>query len=185
MVLLIIGLTLFFIAHLSGLAPKIKARLRERMGAVAFRGAYAIVSGVGFALIIFGYRAATTEVVYTPPSWAPMLAHATMPIAFILLAGANMPSNFRRDFRHPMALGVLLWALTHLVANGTVQDVALFGSFAVYALIDMFLIQSKKLPQPPLPRRKDLVVVAAGLVAYLAVFLIHNHLVYIGGPTFA
>lgn len=181
MILLAIGLGLFFVAHLSGLAPATKAQLRDRLGTLGFRGVYSLVSLVGLVLIVLGYQAADPIPVYTPPAWAPKLAHAVMPFAIILVAGANMPSNLRRFIRHPMSLGVFLWAATHLTANGSVPDLLLFGSFAVYALIDALVVRTPKPAPPKQPARKDLILVIAGLVAYGAIFYVHNQLIYISG----
>lgn len=184
MVLLAIGLALFLVTHLSDLAPVITARLRNRLGVWPYRAVYSLLATGALLLIIVGYDQAVTGVVYYPPAWAQSLAHATIPIAFILVAAALLPTNIRRFIPRPAAVGVLIWALTHLVANGLVQDVAMFGVFAVYALIDILLLGPRASAALAQPRRKDVIVVSVGLALYLVVFLIHTQLIYIGGPIF-
>ncbi|MCI4663112.1 MAG: NnrU family protein [Neomegalonema sp.] len=184
MIMLLGGIALFFLTHLIGLAPQTRDGLRTRLGAGGYRGLYALVSTAGLVLMIIGYRAADAGQLYYPPAWGLKLAHGLMPIAIILGFAAVLPSNAKRFVRHPMALGVLLWAIVHLINNGALADVILFGAFAVYALIDMFVLASGKPAPPAQPSRNDLILVFAGVVGYGVIFLIHTQLKYIGGPVF-
>ena len=179
MALLILGLVLFFVAHLSSLAGPAKKRLRTRMGEPAFLGLYSLISLGGLALMVIGYQAAdgTPHGLYLPPDWAKSTAHAAMPIAFILVAGGSAPTNFRRLARHPMAIGVLIWAVIHLIANHTVEDLVLFGAFAIYALLDIFVVGASKPMPPRQPPIRDVLAVAGGFVIYAVVVYVHNQFV--------
>lgn len=176
MTLLLTGLGLFLIPHLIGLARPLKGALRRALGRGGWRGVHALLSLSGLALIIVGYRAAPVEPLYVPP-FGQGLGHALLPLAFVLLAGAHAPSNLKRYVRHPMDLGVMLWAGTHLAMTGDLASVLLFGVFGAYALLD-FLLSPIPATPPTQPARRDLILVVVAVVAYGAAALIHGLLGY-------
>lgn len=179
MILLIIGLVLFFATHLSGLFGSTRAALRARLGDGLFYAIYSLLSIGGVVLMVLGYQMAEGDAhgLWSPPEWARSFAHSAMPIAVILVVGGAAPTNFRRFAAHPMALGILIWAAVHLVNNHAVEDLILFGAFAVYALLDLFVISAGK----PLPERRpairDVLAVAGGLAAYGGTVYVHNQFV--------
>lgn len=174
MYLLVAGMVVFFGVHLFPIAATARSRLIGRIGLGAYKGFFSVVALLGLLLIVIGYRDAPFEPVYPPIDAARGLAHAVMPLAFILVAGANMKSNLKRFVRHPLSLGVLAWALVHLAANGDLASVLLFGGFAAFSVIDMLFISESPPPPPPRPRIKDLMLVLAGGVAFLAVMWLHG-----------
>jgi uncharacterized membrane protein len=110
-----------------------------RRGEGAWKGLYSVASLVGFVLIVYGYGQASTEpvVLWAPQLWARHLASLLMLLSFILLAAAYVPRNgLKAAVHHPMVLGVKVWALAHLLANHTLADLLLFGSFLVWAVLD-------------------------------------------------
>ena len=137
---LILGLIVFLGVHsVRIVADGWRSAQIARRGLNAWKGLYSLVSLAGFALIIWGYGLARTQpqALWTPPRWAPHLSSLLMLFAFILLVAAYVPSNgIKRGVRHPMLLGVMLWAIAHLLANGTLADLLLFGSFGVWAVLD-------------------------------------------------
>ena len=137
MTLLIIGLVLFLGAHSTRIfADGWRTRFIAERGTNAWKGLYALVSLLGFALLIWGYGQARQQpvVLWASPTWTRHLAAVlTMP-AFVLLAAAYVPGNgIKARLHHPMVLGVKVWALSHLLANNTLADVLLFGGFLLWA----------------------------------------------------
>ena len=140
MTVLILGLILFLGTHSVRIfADGWRSAQIARRGAGAWKGLYTIVSLLGFALIVWGYGLARAQptALWAPPLWARHLAALLMIFAFILLAAAYVPSNGIKSWvQHPMLLGVKVWALAHLLANHTLADLLLFGSFLVWAVLD-------------------------------------------------
>ena len=137
--MLISGLVIFLGIHaLRVWGEGVRSALLVRLGPLGFKGAYSIASLAGFYLLIVGYGQARLEPV---PLWTPPhgMAHATvalMWISMVLLAAAQIPRNaIKARLRHPMVLGVKVWALAHILANGTLHDVLLFGGFLVWAVL--------------------------------------------------
>ena len=139
-VYLSIGLVLFLGVHsLRLFADDWRTRTVSRIGEGAWKGLYAVVALAGFALIVWGYGLARQQplVLWTPPAaMRHVAALLTLP-AFVLLVAAYVPRNyFKARLHHPMLLATKLWALAHLLANGTLADVLLFGGFLVWAVAD-------------------------------------------------
>ena len=137
--MLIAGLVIFLGIHaLRVWGEGVRSALLVRLGPLGFKGVYSIASLAGFYLLIVGYGQARLEPVqlWTPPHG---MAHATvalMWVSMVLLAAAEVPGNgIKARLRHPMVLGVKVWALAHILANGTLHDVLLFGSFLGWAVL--------------------------------------------------
>ena len=173
MLLLIAGLLLFLGVHsLSIVNEPLRNRLADRLGVVGWQAIYALIAIVGFVLIIQGYAAARLEPVllYAPPAW---LRHASMLLllpVFILLLATYLPGRIQRATKHPMLLATKIWAFAHLLANGMLHDVVLFGAFLAWAVVDR--ISMKRRVQRPLPGAKssklnDAIAVVAGLLLYV------------------
>ena len=105
-----------------------------------------------------------------------------MPISMILLAAANIQTNIKKFIKHPMLIGILIWSFVHLIANADLRSIILFGSFGLYALIDIFF--SKKVLTTNIEVKytlsKDIMVIIIGLVAYLIIVYYHQ---FIAGVT--
>lgn len=138
MLLLILGLGLFLGVHSVGYAaPRLRAAGIGRFGLSGWKIPHALLSLVGFLLIVKGYVAARGDTVlfYAPPVWTRHLASLLMLPAFVLLVAAYIPGTWlKARFGHPMLLSTKLWALAHLLANGMLHDLLLFGSFLVWAV---------------------------------------------------
>ncbi|MGQ3001934.1 MAG: NnrU family protein [Hydrogenophaga sp.] len=174
---LIIGLVLFLGVHsVSIVSPQGRDALAGRMGEGGYKGAYALVSFVGLALIVWGYGLARQAPVllYTPPTGLRHLALLLMLPVFVLLFAAYLPGRIQRVAKHPMLLAVKCWALAHLLANGTLADVLLFGGFLAWAVADRISVKRRAaaglLRSPPaLPgsMANDAIALVGGLVVYL------------------
>ena len=139
MEMLIAGLVIFLGIHaLRVWGEGLRGALLLRLGSMGFKGVYSIASLAGFYLLIVGYGQARLEPVqlWTPP---PGMGHATvalMWVSMVMLASAEIPRNaIKARLRHPMVLGVKVWALSHILANGTLHDLLLFGGFLVWAVL--------------------------------------------------
>lgn len=171
---LYLGLALFFGIHLAQAIAATRHMMSEKLGDGPRKGVIALISFLGLGLMIYGYQVAPFDPVYEPLSSARGIAHAVMPLAFIAITGAHAPSNFKRYLRHPMSIAVLAWALTHLSANGDWASVLLFGGFALFTLMDIF-VTGRPGPTPPArPRVNDMIAIVVGMVLYGAVVWAHG-----------
>lgn len=175
MTFLLFGLGLFFGIHAIPMFPSFRASLQARFGEMRFKGIYSMVALSGFALILFGMSRADFRPVFTPPDWAPLIAYLAMPISFCLLVAAYMPNNFRRVIRNPMLSGVIVWSVVHLLANGDLASILLFGAFGLYAIVDIVSVNRRSPAETPArqPLLKDVLVLAIGFAAFWVVRYYH------------
>jgi len=188
MATLILGLVLFLGIHsVRIVADGMRTRFIAQRGAMAWKGLYAIVAIAGFVLICVGFGLARQQpvVLWSPPRWTHDLAAPLTLVAFILVVAAYVPANgIKARTRDPMILGVKTWALAHLLANGTLADVILFGSFLAWAVLDFRAVRQRRRAgaEPPVaaPRRgRSAITVVAGVLAWM-LFAFHLHLPLIG-----
>jgi uncharacterized membrane protein len=185
MTILVLGLIFFLGVHsISIVAPAWRDARRDKLGEGTWKGLYSVVSLAGFVLIIVGYGMARQqpEVLYTPPGWLRHLALLLLVPVFPLLLAVYLPGRIKTAAKHPMLLATKLWALAHLLANGTLADVLLFGGFLVWAVADR--ISFKHRVQRPLPglapsALNDVIAVVGGLALYV-VFMLWAHVWLIG-----
>lgn len=173
MPLLIIGLVLFIGVHSVAIfAPALRARTIHRLGEGAWKGLYALVSLVGFVLISYGFGLARQApvVLYSPPIWLRHVALILMLPVFPLIIAAYLPGRIKTAAKHPMLAAVKLWAFAHLLANGMLADILLFGGFLAWAVVDRISLKRRSIPQvlrtaPPGPWN-DVIAVVLGLAVY-------------------
>jgi uncharacterized membrane protein len=137
---LILGLVIFLGTHsIRIVAEGWRTRARAQWGEATFKGVYSLVSLVGFGLVIYGFGLAreTPTMLWMPPRGMRHAASLLTLIAFVFLAAAYVPRNaIKARFHHPMVLSVKIWALAHLLANGSLAHMVLFGSFLAWAVLD-------------------------------------------------
>lgn len=173
MAILIVGLVLFLGVHsLAIVSPSLRARTIQRSGERVWKGLYALVSLVGFALICYGFGLARQApvILYSPPTWLRHLTLLLMLPVFPLLIAAYLPGRIKTWAKHPMLAAVKLWAFAHLLANGSLADVLLFGGFLAWAVMDRISMKRRSAPQvlrtaPPGPWN-DAIAVVLGLAIY-------------------
>lgn len=140
MTALIVGLLVFLGAHSVRIfAEGWRTQQIARLGANTWKALYSVISIIGFVLLIWGYGQARADPawVWTPPTGMRHLASLLTLAAFVLLAAAYVPRNhIKARLHHPMVLAVKTWALAHLLANGTLHAVVLFGAFLAWAIAD-------------------------------------------------
>lgn len=182
MLVLLLGLVLFLGVHsVRIVAPAWREAMIARRGETAWKGVYSLVAGLGLVLIVWGYGLARAEpvVLYSPPVWARHLALVLMMPVFVMLAAAYIPGRIKTALKHPMLAAVKLWAVAHLIANGTLADVVLFGSFLAWAVADRISVKRRPAAEgavpglPPAPAN-DLIAVVVGATLYV-VFLLFLH----------
>jgi uncharacterized membrane protein len=172
MTYLVLGLIVFLGIHsISIVAPAWRDQTAARLGN-AWRGVYSLISIAGFVLIIWGYAIARRDPVmlYMPSAGTQYLTALFMLPVFPLFIAAYFPGRIKAAVKHPMLLSVMLWALAHLIAIGTLADVVLFGGFLAWALLDRFSFAWRaQRPNPAAPSMKvnDGIAIVAGLVIYV------------------
>lgn len=183
---LIAGLVLFFAAHAPAIARNLRDRLRASLGMAGYRGAVSLVAIAGLALIVWGfgaYRDSGYIQIWDPPMWTRHLAFLiTLPV-FILLIAAYTPGNIKARLGHPMLTAIKFWALAHLLANGDLGGMLLFGSFLAWAV--MARIAAKRRGERAVVANPswvwDAVAVAGGVALWLLT-LKYLHAALIGVP---
>ena len=183
--MLIAGLVIFLGIHaLRVWGEGVRSALVLRLGPMGFKGAYSIASLAGFYLLIVGYGQARMEPVslWTPPHGMAHATAALMWVSMVLLAAAQIPRNaIKARLRHPMVLGVKVWALAHILANGTLHDVLLFGGFLVWAVLsfraarqrDRAALEAGEIAEsPPVSGVATIGAVLAGTAAWVAFILV-------------
>lgn len=187
MLLLIIGLVLFLGIHsVSIVAEGWRDSTMQRVGEGAWKGIYSLVSLAGFGLIVWGYGEARLDPVllYAPPAWLRHVGMLVLLPVFPLLVAVYFPGRIKRVAKHPMLLATKLWALAHLLMNGMLADVLLFGGFLIWAIADRISMKRRtQRPLPSLPESKinDVIVFVVGIGIYF-VFVKWLHTVLIGIP---
>lgn len=182
---LLIGLILFFGIHsVSIAAPAWRDRQVARLGELPWKGLYSLIAFAGLCLIVYGYSQArlTPVPLYNPPTGLRHAAWLLMLPVFVLLLAAYLPGRIKNAAKHPMLAATKLWALAHLLANGNLADVLLFGSFLAWAVADRISLKRRApraVPGAPAGRFNDAIAVVGGLGLYAA-FMGGLHLGLIG-----
>jgi uncharacterized membrane protein len=185
MTMLILGLLIFLGAHSVRIfADGWRTRQLARLGEGKWKGLYSVVSAVGLVLIVWGYGLARAEptVLWMPPLWTRHVAALLTVPAFILIVAAYVPGNrIKAGLGHPMVAGVKVWAFAHLLANGTLAGVILFGAFLAWAVADFASARRRDrragTVYPAGTIARDAVAVIVGLVAWAAfAFYLHGWL---------
>lgn len=181
------GLLLFIGAHSTSIvAPSWRDRVVERIGLRPWQGIYAVVSLLGLVLIVRGYSDLRnqTEFLYILPRWVHAISMTLMLPVFPLLLASYFPGGVKTVAKHPTLVAVKLWALAHLLANGSVADVLLFGSILAWAVVNRISLKARPgrtiaTAQPG--QWNDLIVVIGGLMLY-SLMIQFGHRLLIGMP---
>jgi uncharacterized membrane protein len=188
LLVMILGLVLFLGVHTLTTRRELRARVIASSGEGGYKIGYALVSLLGLVLIIWGfahYRATGWIDVWYPPIASKHITVALMLPAVILVVASYIRGRIYTALKHPMLAGVKLWAAAHLLANGDLGSIILFGSFLGWAVFDRVSLKHRAdTGAPPIPVGgvgNDLIAVAVGVVAYLALAFVF-HPVVIGVP---
>ena len=173
MTIFVAGILLFFGTHLwTALARAPRDAMIRKIGAGPYRGLYSLAALAGLALIIVGWRSADASLLYAPPEWGRHAAFLLTLAALVLLASAYLPKGrIASAAKHPMLAGVKLWAFGHLLANGEIRSVMLFGAFLAFGVIDRIAVKRRGEATPKAgPAGADIIVLATGAVLWVAVY---------------
>ncbi|MCB1503896.1 MAG: NnrU family protein [Hyphomicrobiaceae bacterium] len=191
MIAMIIGLVAFFTIHLIPTSPEMRKGLVDRFGEGPYRIAFSIGSFIALIVIVLGYHKLQVMTGKNPVLWEPPLAlrHVTLGLmlpAMWLLVAAYVPSKLRTMVKHPMLAAVKVWALAHLLANGDMGSIILFGSFLIWAVYDRISVKKRGGGRGPLGEKQgsligDAVVIVVGSALYLFM-LQYGHQLLIGVP---
>lgn len=180
MTLLIAGVFLWSVTHLLPAAlPTVRTQLAKRLGTGPYRGLFSLDIALSLLLIIFGWRSADAVVLYQPPlpfgPWVMVL----MLISLVLFVGSSMPTNIKRQVRHPQMMAVVAWSVAHLLCNGDSRSVVMFGGLGIWALLEILFINRRDgawARPEPVPHSKDLVVLLAAGITFAALVYFHGTL---------
>lgn len=179
MTALIMGVLIWALTHfIPTIEQPLKGRLIDRLGENGYKGVFSLLILSAIVLIVVGWRSTPEQFLYVAPVWARSVSQVLMVIAFLLIGAAQYPTRIKRVIRHPMLLGVAVWAISHLLVNGTPRALILFGGLGVWALLEMWLINRRDGPYeppeaPPLAREIRGVLISA--VVFSVVLLLHPY----------
>lgn len=184
MTLLIIGIVVMIGIHLVPAYPEWRSRLVARFGQNGYRAVFSLVSTLGLVLLIWGFARAPVIQIWSPPGWTRYVAMVLMLPVFVLLVAAYLPGEIKAKLKHPFLVAIKTWALAHLIANGDLASMLLFGSFLAYAVFDRIRLKRR----PPIgqsgaaaagPASNDVIAIVGGLALYV-IFLVWLHPLLIG-----
>ena len=174
MAILIAGLVIFLGVHsISIVAPGLRERARGSLGEGPWRGIYSLAALLGLVLIVYGFGLArqTPVVLYTPPYWLRHVTFLFLLPVFPLILAAYLPGRIKTAMKHPMLAAVKFWAFGHLLSNGMLADVLLFGGFLVWAVIDRISLKrrpgGRAIATAPPGKFNDVIAVVVGLAIYV------------------
>lgn len=189
--ILIVGLVALLVPHVFVSQRKARAAVIDRLGEGPYKLAFSLVSALGVVLIAWGfsrYRAAEWMELWSPPAWTRHAAVALMWPSVVLVVAAYVPGHIKRALQHPMLAGIKLWAFAHLLANGDLGSIVLFGSILAWAVYDRISLKHRTdSGAPPIAIGgwgRDVIAVVVGTLLYLGLGLWFHPLV-IGVPVFA
>jgi uncharacterized membrane protein len=181
----IAGLILFFGIHsIAIVAPAGRDRLAKQMGELPWKALYSLVAIAGFVLLAWGYGIVRQNpvILYDTPQWTRHVAALLMVPVFPLLLAAYMPGRIKTTLKHPMLIATKTWALAHLLVNGGLHDVLLFGGFLAWAVAVRISLKhrpARPIPSAPATRFNDISAIVLGLILYVA-FVKWLHVEWIG-----
>jgi len=180
MALLIVGLVVFLGVHTFTTMRGARGALMARFGEGPYKGLYSLLSAVGLVLIVWGYiryRGAGYVPVWDPPQALHSVALVLMWFSFVALAAAYSPlGKIKSVLRHPMLVAVKVWALAHLLVNGDLGSIVLFGALLAWAVYDRIAVKRRGDPGAPAvaaPSSGDAIALGVGSVAYALMFWLH------------
>jgi len=184
LLLLVLGLILFLGPHVFVTMRPHREATVKRFGELPYKALFAVISLIGLYVTGKGfgmYDAAGPIVLWTPPAWTRHITEALMLPACIFVAAAYLPGNIKRVLKHPMLVGVKTWAVAHLIVNGDIGGIILFGSVLAWAVYDRVSLKRRSdpggLPIPEDGFKNDIAAVIVGVILYAALGFVFHPLV--------
>lgn len=183
MILLALGVLLTSLMHLVAAVPSLKARIKQRVGERAYGPVFGLASVIGILIIVLGWRMSDFVFVYDPPEWGRHANFGLTLVAFLCLGIFLFRGRLRQWLRFPMGIGVIFWATGHLLANGDLASIILFGGFLLYAIAHIAIgLANGVRPSPDVRSGHDLISIVIGLALYSVMIQLHG--ILIGVPVF-
>ncbi len=179
MIWLVLGVVLWSAAHLLPSAgPAMRARAVERLGQ-AYQGIFALTILASIALMVLGWRSTPPTPVYSAPAWGSAAANVLMCVALVLFVASGIPTNLKRVIRHPQLTGMATWGVAHLLANGDLRSLVLFGGLGLWAVVAIGFINRRdgewqKPEQQPLSA--DLKPIVGAIVVFAVLYWLHPYI---------
>lgn len=174
---LITGIILFFGTHsVSIFCHSWRQKIVDKLGYKIWQGVYSVVAFAGLVLIVNGYASARLEpvVIYTSPNWLHHISMLFLIPVFPLILATYLPGKIQSTVKHPMLVATKLWAFTHLLINGSLSDIVLFGSFLAWAVADRISLKYRPALAVNMASRNrynDIIAIVGGLVIYTVIIL--------------
>jgi uncharacterized membrane protein len=184
---LVLGLVVFFAGHsISLLALGWRDRMANRLGLRTWRAVYSVLALLGFYLLVSGYGSARplAALLYAPPMWLHYVAAILMLPVFPLALASVLPGRIGARAGHPLLLATMLWAVAHLLTNGSAADVLLFGAFLAWAVVVRVSLARRPARRAialPASMANDVIAIVGGLALYAA-FIFGLHVRFFGAP---
>lgn len=177
MALLLAGITIWCMVHLfPAIAPASRDNLIFKLGENAYKGIFSLLILAALVMIVFGWKSSVPANVYVPPLSPGALPSVLVFVALVLFFSSRFNGYLKRVLRHPQMAGTLLWATVHLLTNGDMRSLALFGSFAVWSVLEIILCNRRDGPRQDLPAASgkfDLIAIIIGGLAWAALGHFH------------
>lgn len=178
--MLLLAFGVFFTAalHLVAAVPSLKARIKQRVGDKAYGPLFGIASIVGIVIIVLGWRSSDFVFVYDPPAWGRHANYLLTLVAFICLGIFLCRGSLRQTLRFPMAFAAIFWATGHLLANGDLASIILFGGFLAYAVLHIIIgtINGVR-PSPDVRQGHNMLSFFVGIALYGVMIQAHQALI--------
>jgi len=195
LLIMVLGLVLFLGPHVFVTMREPREAAIMSLGEWPYKGLFAVVTVIGLFVAGEGfgmYHDAGPIALWSPPAWTRYITQALVWPAAICVAAAYLPGDIKRVLKHPMLVGVKLWAVAHLISNGDLGGIILFGAVLAWAVYDRISLKRRSDPGgPPIPlggRRNDIAAIIVGTILYLALGLVFHPLVVgravFGNPAF-
>lgn len=180
MTLLISGIALWFVTHLfPAAAPRARDNLIQKLGENPYKGIFSLLILTALLMIVFGWKSAIPSDLYAPPIGPGIVPSVLVLLGLVIFFASQTGGHIKRLIRHPQMTGVLFWSTAHLLANGDSRSVSLFGGFALWAVLEIILINRREGPRVDRPAAsisQDLVTIAIGGVVFALVGHFHLQL---------
>ena len=175
--ILILGLVVFVVSHLIPMTS-LKPKMQKLLGTGGYQAVFAIISLISLGLIILGFSSAEFVEVYDPPLWGRHVTMVLVLLAIVAVVSMIRPCRIQKFVRFPLAVGLFLWAIGHLLANGDLASVVMFGTFALYCMISIVWGLRTTSPQSFVTElRADFLVIGGALVIYVLIFAAHPYII--------
>ena len=180
MIKLVLGVSLWSVMHfIPAVAVDFRKNLIGKIGEKPYKGIFALFMVLALYLVISGWRATIPVNLYVPPLWGRHATALLVLIGFILFLAPHHATNLKRVLRHPQLTGVIAWGIGHLLANGETRSVILFGGLAVWAVIEILLLNHRDgmwVKPDAVPVKKDVILGVASVATYLVLAVSHQWL---------